>query len=168
MINKRGLSRKTSIIAIIVILVIIIGIIIGIVIAVKRHGGNDSSLLQRVELNLDIKDVKAESDTSASVKVKRREGAGNLIGIEFTFDDGTQTEVIQLNYFLEELQEETFVFTLESINSSELESVSISPIVELEDGGFFTGTVKDEYKIRNKNRRTESTSNNNEPYDPFN
>jgi len=95
--DRRGLSTKHSLMLIGIIAVVIVIILVAVL---RGNGGSDNSLLRRVELDLDIQNVKMENDSSATIDVKRKQGAGDLIGLEFIFDDGQQTEIIQLNYFM--------------------------------------------------------------------
>jgi concanavalin A-like lectin/glucanase superfamily protein len=172
MVGKRGLSTKHGLMLIGAIILIII---IVLLITLKGTGGGkkNSSLLKRVELDLDIKSVKVQEDLSVNVNVKRKEGQGNIVGVRFIFEDEYGSEIVDLNYLISEGEEKEFSIFLSEVDPNYLSTVTISPIIEMDDGVLTPGAVKDEYKI--KRRRTYDNDYNyqypedvEDPFDPFN
>src|SRR3989344_6429924 len=127
--NKKGISDIVVYLLIIVISMIAIGILWIIVANVLSQGsGQVSSGVGQLLVSLKIEKVQVESNGDVSVTVKRNAGAGDLAGVKFIFSDGNNAESFDNKISLKELDEKTFDFELQNINSLELKTISIAPI----------------------------------------
>ncbi len=146
--NKRGLSTKNSLLIIAIIIVLIV-----LVLLISFSGKfekKDNSLIKRVELDLEIKKVKVQEDSSVKVSVKRDVGQGNLTGIRLVFQDESNYEIVDLNYTLSQEQQVDFQIILKKVSPEKISNVKIFPIVGLETGELVIGSLKDEYKIKKR------------------
>ena len=151
--NKRALSEIVATLITILLVLVAVGIIWVVVRNVIQQGSEQISL-GKLTLSLKIKQVQA-NETNAIVKVMRNSGEGNITGIKFIFDDEENTEFIEKQGGLNELQERTYYFALTKINGSNLKKVSIAPVFRLESGKEVTGDVSDKLEIT----KTHLTSN---------
>jgi len=155
--RKKGLSTIVASLLMIVLVLVAVGIVWGVVSKVVRQGAEQVSL-GKLTLDLELKSVQSDNDTSATVRFKRNAGEGKFIALKFVFEDGENSEIIELPIFMEQLEERTFVFILQDINASELTEIKISPVFELESGKQVTGDVKDIIKIKKKTTCGETCS----------
>lgn len=143
--NKRGLSNVIVVLIIIVISLIAVGLVWGVAQQIISEGTEDISL---AGFKINIKILKAEIDgNNINVNTKRNVGAGNLTGISFIFSDGENTEIEEKTVSLKELESTVFVFTLNDLNVSEVESVSIAPIYLSDSGKEILGNIADTFNI---------------------
>jgi flagellin-like protein len=143
--NKKALSEIVATLITILLVIVAMGIVWVVVRDVIQKNSEQISL-GKLTLDLQIERVQS-NETSTAVKVKRNVGEGNITGIKFIFDDGKNTEIIEREGSLNELQEITYHFTLKNVNGSNLKKVSIAPVFQLESGQEVTGDVKDKLKI---------------------
>jgi len=151
--KKRGKKRKkkrqglsTIVITLIVILVSLVAIgIIWVVVRnlIKTGTEQISSGVGQFLVSLELQKVYVKSNGDVEVIVKRNTGAGDLTEIDFIISDGTNTETVQKDTTLKELETATF-----TINSSEFGSsvglvkeISILPVMDSMLGGI-TDTVE--------------------------
>ena len=142
--QKRGLSTiVTTLIMILFVLaaVAIVWVVIKNVIVEK----SEEISIRSFTMNLEIKNVKIEEDT-ISMDVKRNPGKGEITGIKFIFDDGTNTEIINEEIVLKELDTEGFSFTLDNLNIHNVETISIVPINIDDSGKEVIGPLMDSWE----------------------
>ncbi len=147
--NNKAMSTIVASILIILLVLISIGVIWGVISNVIRENAEKIDL-DKTTLDLKIKSIEISNDSVALVLVKRGSGEGEFIGFKLVFDDGQQTEVIEINESMEKLQQKLVVVFLEKINSSEIKSVGIYPIFRTQSGKLIVGTIRDEIEIKDK------------------
>ena len=141
--NKKGLSTVVTSLIIILLVLVAVGIIWIVVVNIISSGTEQMSL-GKLTMNLEIKEVKV-NENNIEVRVKRNPGAGELSGIKFIVSDGVNTEIFEeTDITLEELAQRNFVFNLGELNSSNIETVSIAPI--LKSGAI--GNIADSYQVK--------------------
>ena len=143
--NKRGLSLIITILMIVLLIFVAIGIVWFVIRNVLEEGAEGISL-QSFNVDLKIQNAFVEED-NISVNVKRNPGKGNLVGIKFIFYDGTESEGIEKDVSLAELDERTFSLALVVLDTSEVTTVSIAPIYESDSGERVIGDIVDTYTI---------------------
>ncbi|MCH7902585.1 hypothetical protein IIC68_02415 [archaeon] len=82
------------------------------------------------------------------VNVIRNSGKGNVTGIKFIFFDGKNSEIVERKVSLKELEQMVFNFTLNKLNISEVETISIAPIFASGSGKEFIGEINLFNKIK--------------------
>jgi hypothetical protein len=142
--DRRGLS-KTGIF-ILILLIILIFVAYFVVKNVVLKGSGDRSI-GKFTLDLKISSVQIIQNNSLDVVVRRNKGAGQFTGINFIIDDGKAKERISVNASMSELESRSFIVHLDSMNVSEVKSVSIDPIFVLESQKEYGKNIKDEYII---------------------
>ncbi len=158
--NKRGLS--TIIVTLIIILISLVAVgIIWIVVRNVIQAGTEGVSFGQFMLNAKIMDANIDNSTNnISLIVKRNAGQGELVGMKFVFSDGKNSEVITEEFSMNELEQRGFTFHLTNLNVSNLESISISPILKQEEKQV-TGGILDQYMInKGKKPRTCTPSTN--------
>jgi len=145
--NKKGLSQIVSTLIFLILVLVAVAIIWGIVKTVIKNNAEKVSL-DTITLDLTIESVNIMNDTGVIVNVERHKGKGDFKGIKFIFDNGEASEIIQVNYALKELEQRDFIFNLQILNASELETVSIAPVFETASGKEITGNIQDVFRIK--------------------
>jgi hypothetical protein len=143
--NKKGLS--TIVVTLIIILLSLVAV--GIVWAVVSNilsGETHQIGFSQFTLSLKINNVYAE-EGNLSVNVKRNAGAGELVKIKFILSDGSNSEAIEQNSNLSELETANFILVPHKLISTEIKTVSIVPILESDDGSEIEGNIADTYDI---------------------
>jgi len=139
---KRGLSRVGSIILIILIVLILAAYFVVKNVVLK---GSEERTLGKYTLNLEISQVQIIENNSLLVMIKRNQGKGKFVGIDFTIEDGKDKEVIRTNDSLEELESRVVLLNLRVINVSKAKKISIEPVFKLESKKEVSGNIEDEY-----------------------
>jgi hypothetical protein len=144
MMNKGVKGVSTIVSNVIIILLVIIGIsfIMLIVFTIIQQGIKQIDL-DTLTLNLEIEKASKLNDSFIGVQVKRNSGEGKLVGLAFVFFDGLESEIIEKEVKLEELQERIFVLELEEFNVNEIEEISIAPLLKGRQGEIITCNVED-------------------------
>jgi hypothetical protein len=143
MFEKRGLSAVVTTLIIILLVLVAIGIVWVVIRGVVQEGAEGIDL-GAFTLDLEIKKVQiTEDNVTVTVLVKRNPGRGEFIGMNFVFSDGENSEVIRQDTVLAELEERSFTFNLTEISTSDLETVSVTPIYETSSGRESMGGVAD-------------------------
>lgn len=143
--NKRGISNVIVTLIIIVISLVAIGLVWGVVRNIISEGAEDISLAG-FKINIKISSAGINGN-NINVNVKRNVGEGNLTGIKFIFTAGEDTEAKERTFSLKELESKAFDFTLNDLNISEVESVSIAPKYLSGSGKETLGNIMDTYNI---------------------
>ncbi len=144
MYNKRGLSAVITTLLIVLLVLVAIGVVWGVIRNIIRAGSKEVSL-GGLTLDLDIKDA-YESNDNIIVRVERKVGEGDLVGIKFILSGEGDDVIIQKSTAMEELDQETF--TLTPANSSAAQKVSVAPVYEKTGGEEGVGNVVDTHTIR--------------------
>ncbi len=146
--KKRGLSGVVTIL-IIVLLVFVAVFIVWTVVRNVLEQGAEQIELGRFTLDLEIKGVQIEEGNDVTVVVvKRNPGKGNIIGMNFVFSDGKESEIMREDIVFKELDEKSFIFTLTKISTENLETVSVAPIFELSSGKESMGDIADAFDVK--------------------
>ncbi|MCK5043839.1 hypothetical protein KAR52_02455 [Candidatus Pacearchaeota archaeon] len=143
--NKRGLSLIVSILMVVLLVFVAIGIVWFVVRNVLEEGSGGISL-RGFSVDLEINNAFVE-EGNIHVNVERNPGKGNLVGIKFIFYDETESEGIEINTSLSELEKKSFDFTLVILDTSEVNKVAIAPIYESNSGERVLGDIMDTYTI---------------------
>ncbi|MCL5018360.1 MAG: hypothetical protein M1416_01175 [Candidatus Pacearchaeota archaeon] len=146
--DKRALS--TIVITLIIIFLSIVAV--GIVWIVVRNliSENSSGIgIGAFTSNLDISRAYIENETIV-VDVKRNSGEGELVKIKFVFSDGKNSEVIEKETNLKELETKRFFFNLTKLIPTEIKTLSISPIFQNSEGDEVAGNIADSYNLGGK------------------
>ena len=149
--NQKGLSAIVATLIIILLVLVAAGIIWVVVRSIVQEGAEGIEL-GRFTLDLEIKRVQIENGDVTVVVVKRNPGQGNLIGMNFVFSDGINSEIIRKNTTLQELEEKSFTFTLTEITTDNLQTISVAPIFELSSGKESVGDIADSFEISEEMR----------------
>ena len=147
MFEKRGLSAIVATLIIILLTLVAVGIIWAVVRNILQSGAEEVELGQ-FTLDLQIKAVQVEDGDVTIVLIRRNQGQGEFVGMNFIFSDGQNSEIIRENISLQELEEKTFTFTLTTISTSALKSVSVSPIYRTSSGKETIGSISDMFDVR--------------------
>ena len=144
--NQKGLSAIVSTLIIILLVLVAVGIIWVVVRGIVQEGAEGIEL-GKLTLDLEIKAAQIENGDVTLVVVRRNPGEGNYIGMNFIFSDGTNSEIIREDTVLQELEEQTFTFTLTEISTYDLETISVAPIFELSSGKESVGNIADDFEV---------------------
>jgi len=148
--NKKGLSGVVITLLIIVISVILI-FAIGIIINNFITKGSADISTTKYTVNVKVKTASLDyTNGTATLRVKRDLGAGNLVGLKFIFEDDKGSDLFERRFVdFQELEEKTFVINVIGENSSlnlyKITRVSIAPIIILESGKEVIGMVSETY-----------------------
>lgn len=147
--NRRGLS--TVVIALILIVVSLVAI--GVIWVIVQNLINQSSkqiegISGGLTLNLDIVNA-FEQSGQIIVDVKRSVGAGNLVKIKFILSDDSNSEVIDKDTTMKELEENNFYLTPAKLTSTKVTTVSVAPVYRASDGTETTGSITDTFYLTN-------------------
>jgi len=146
--NKRGVSGVIMAIVIIAVSIVVL-LIVALVIMNLINRGSSQVVLDRFTVNVGIVAASVNYQTGiATMRIKREIGAGNLVGLKFIFEDKKSAEVFERRFVgFDELEEKTFEINLTGNNSSltlfDVESVSVAPIILLENGEEIIGKIAD-------------------------
>src|SRR3990167_7168589 len=140
MFRKRGLSGIVTTLIIILLVLVAVGVI-WVVVKNLVQKGSEQVELGQFALDLQIKSAQVEDGNVTVVVVKRNPGEGEFVGMNFVFSDGQNSETIRQNISLQELEEKSFTFTLTKINTSNLKTVSVAPIYQLDSGKETVGNT---------------------------
>ena len=162
--NKRGLSLIITTLMVVLLVFVAIGIVWFVIKNVITEGSEGISL-RTFNVDLKINDASIEGD-SVSVAVKRNPGKGDLVGIKFIFYDEFESESIEENISLTELDERSFDLHLVTLNTSEISTVSVAPIYESNSGEKIIGNILDTYIIGVGSAGGEDTGDPNPDPDP--
>jgi hypothetical protein len=141
--KKRGLSLIITTLMILLLVFVAIGIVWFVVRNVITEGSEGISL-RTFNVDLEINNAFIE-ENNISVSVKRNPGKGDLAGIKFIFYDEFESEAIEENISLTELDERSFDLTLTVLNTSEVKTVSIAPMYKSDSGENIPGNILDTY-----------------------
>ena len=154
--SRRGLSMVVTSLIIILLVLVAIGIIWVVVQNIISEGSEQVSLGQ-FTIDLEIKKVTITDDITLSqidVVVKRNPGEGELMGVNFIVEGNDVAEVYPINLedaglTLGELGQNTFPLDLTGTSfgsASEIEKVSIAPILITSGGNEFVGSEIDAFE----------------------
>jgi len=163
-LNNRSSKKALSTIVATLIILLLVMVAVGIVWIVVRNviqQGAEQVSLGKLTLDLQIQQVKILNSNTISVKVSRQTGAGEFTGLSFVVEDGDQTEVVDVNVSMAELEQRTFNLTLAGINTANLKKVSVAPVFTLESGKEAIGPVKSEYTVSSSSSTDGTTPTNN-------
>ncbi len=136
--SKRGFS----VILAVVILIVFAFLVFGSIFVMNNdfvNGEEKQTQLGSVNINLDLENAILDGNTINAV-VKRNEGSGDLIAINFILEDGTSVGIIKKETTLAENQTEVFVLDLNEISLENAIAISVAPIYKLDDGEEVTGS----------------------------
>jgi cysteine-rich repeat protein len=128
--NKKGISGVIVTLIMVVISIIAITIVWGVL---RNTIAEESSKVSISSLQLDLEITGAHMDgLDVVLGVKRNTGGGEITGINFIFNDGTQSVIVKKATTLDELDERNFVFSSsEVLGIGPGDLVSIAPVYEL-------------------------------------
>ena len=140
--KKRGISEVVTVILIILLSIAAIIIVWQVVrIMIERQEINAASITTDLEIK------KAEiSENVVYVKVKRNPGEGDIIGVKFVFENGTSSYTETVYQEIKELEERSFSFNLTG-KLSNVNKISVYPIIKTEKGNEIIGPVKDSKEV---------------------
>ncbi len=130
--SRRGMSAVVTTLLIILLALVAVGIV-WVVVKNLISKGIDEVSLASVTLDMEIKKALVEED-ALNIVVKRNSGEGDLVGINFVFSDGDNSEVIRRDTSLKELGTQTFTFDLTLLDVGTITSISIVPIFKTSSG----------------------------------
>jgi len=147
--NRKVRGLSTIVVTLIIILVSLVAVgIIWIVVRNVIQRGSEGIQMGQFTLDAKIKNVNLENiSNNVNLTVKRNPGEGAFTGLKFIFYDGRNSEVITQTVSLNELEERGFNFHLNILNVSQLVSISIVPILNV-NGKETIGNVLDKYTVR--------------------
>jgi len=144
--NQKGLSAVVTTLIVILLVLVAVGIMWVVVRNLVQEGAEGIEL-GKLTLDLEIKAAQIENGDVTLVVVRRNPGEGNYIGMNFIFSDGTNSEIIREDTVLQELEEQTFTFTLTEVSTDDLETISVAPIFELSSGKESVGNIADDFEV---------------------
>jgi hypothetical protein len=107
--------------------------------------GSEERTLGKYTLDLKISQVQIIENNSLLVMIKRNQGKGDFVGIDFIVEDGKDKEIIRTNDSLEELESRVILLNLHTINVSKAKTISIDPIFKLKSKKEVSGNIEDKY-----------------------
>ena len=140
-VGERGVSGVILTIIMIVLVLAAVAVIWGIINNILSQE-SEKITLDKFTINVGIQSAKVEGE-NILVNVLRNKGKGNLTGLKFIFFDGKNSEEIERKVSLKELEQMVFNFTLNKLNVSEVETVSIAPILLSSSGKEVLGDIVD-------------------------
>lgn len=144
--DKRGLSAVVTTLLIILLVIVSVGIVWGVIRNIITEGAADISF-ELFTLDLSIKSAYVDG-SDIKVGVRRSPGGGDMTGIKFIFNNGTDSIAIDRDAPLGELDVRTFAFSsiteVQGIGSGD--DVSVAPIFE-SSGDEKIGGVTDTEEI---------------------
>ncbi len=140
----KGVSTIVSTVIIILLSIIGVSFIMLITFTVIREG-SDKIDLNTLTLDLEIKRAVVLNDSFIEVQVKRNSGEEELAGLVFVFLDGYESEILKKEIILDELQEKSFYLGLTKFNTSEVQKISLAPLLKLKSGEIITLKIEDEF-----------------------
>ena len=148
MINKKGLSMVVTSLIIILLVLVAIGIIWVVVQNIITEGTEQVSL-GKFTINLEIRSAKINTAggiyDSFDVVIKRNPGEGELIGVNFVATDiNGISEVFENMTIIQQLGSQTFNLIMTDFNASDVNKISIAPILMTSAGGKYIGNEVDE------------------------
>lgn len=147
--NRKAMSTIIAALLIIILVLVSVGIVWGVVSNIIKEGSEQVSL-GSLTLDLEIEKIEIQNDSAAIIKIKRNQGEGEFIGFKLIFNSEDESEIVEMPYFLKQLEEKSFLVYLEKLKFFQIKSVGISPLFELDSGKIVTGNVKDEFEVPNK------------------
>ena len=146
--NKRGISTIIFTMVMITLVLFAVGIVWGVVQNILSEGTEDISL-SRFTIGVDVQSAKIEGN-NVVVGVIRKVGKGNLTGIKFVFFDGENSEAVEREVSLGELESKSFTFTLNELDIADVKTVSIAPIYKSSSGSDILGGVTNTFNIKSE------------------
>lgn len=145
-LRKKGLSAVVTALVIILLVLVSTGTIW---VAIKNLivGGVEEISLGKFSTDLSIKSVKVEGET-LSVGVERAVGKGDLVKLKFIFENGTDSEIIERETDIEELDEKSFLFSLGDLSLLNIKKVSIVPVYKSSSGKEVSGDIIDIFELK--------------------
>ena len=145
--NKRGLSTIVTSLLLILLVIVAIGIVWVVIRNVLSENVEEISL-DKFTTDLEIKQAQVNVD-SINIKVKRNTGGGDVVGLKFIFEDGENSEIIEVTQILNALDYETFTFyqtDFGELNVSLITKLSVVPLLK-SGTGQVSGNIADVYDI---------------------
>lgn len=129
-INKRGLSAIITTLLVVLLVLVAVGIV-WVVIRNILKGGAEGIFLEKLTLDVGMKNVRINANANnVSLVVERESGQGEMTGVKFIFNNGTDTETIIQNIPIPELEERKFDLHLTKIDVLSLISISMIPLIK--------------------------------------
>jgi uncharacterized protein (TIGR02145 family) len=145
--NLKGEKRGMSTIVATLIIIMLVLVAAGVVWATVSNVVYKSS--EQINLGKFTVDLKVENPqvmcNSLNITVKRNSGEGSFVGIAFVFEGKDSSETIKEYVSMEELEERSFAFTLNTLTSENITGVKVYPIFRLESGKEVFGNSKGKY-----------------------
>jgi hypothetical protein len=126
-------------------MIFVVTIIIVIVLLFNKTGKVSESSMSSEDLDMQIKNVQIQEDSSVKVNVNVDPKKEKIIGIKFIFEDEDGTEIIKKDISITQLSEQEFVFNLKEVDSRNLKKILVAPIFEGKKQSSIMGSVKDSY-----------------------
>ncbi|MCL5018514.1 MAG: hypothetical protein M1416_01970 [Candidatus Pacearchaeota archaeon] len=143
--NRRGLSTIVVTMIIILLSIIAIGIIWFVVSNIISEGSGQVRFGQFL-IDLDITNA-YEENGNIFVDVTRKVGAGELLKIKFVLSDEVNSELIEAESSLGELESNRFSLDPSNLIASQVTTVSVAPVFKSDEGEEVTSEVTDTYSI---------------------
>lgn len=139
--SKRGMSDVVTTLLIILLSIVAMAVVWAVIKNIISQGEEQVSL---VGLTLDLEIQRAStSGGQLYVSVKRNPGEGNLVGINFVINDGSNSDVIRKSTTLQQLGSQNFNFFLSVLDVGEIQTISIAPIYLSSKGNEVIGEIVD-------------------------
>ena len=137
--NKKAFSPVITTLIIISVSLLSIGFVWIVVKNIVQDGAENVSL-NKLVLSAKIEKISI-NNTSNDVKLtlKRNSEIGRVTGVKFIFSDGMNTEIIEMDASLKELERKDFEIHLEELSVSDLEAVSAALVSESDSGNEIIG-----------------------------
>ncbi|MFA5953145.1 MAG: archaellin/type IV pilin N-terminal domain-containing protein [Candidatus Pacearchaeota archaeon] len=140
--DKKGVSSVITTLLIIVVALVAVVIVWGVVKNVSDKT-KERAVLDVLLIDLDIQKVTFnQSESLATIWIKRNKGEGNLVGVRFILTNGYHSQVYDENTTMQELGSQVFPLTY----NDSLSEIYVSPIIELSSGERIYGEVLEYYK----------------------
>ncbi len=139
--EKRGLSTVVATLLIILLVIVAVGVVWTVVRNVIDRGTGSISTDQ---FTIDLGITSASlSGNIVTVNVRRGAGEGDLSGFKLIFSDGTNSESVEENVALGELESQSFQVDINNLGVPNADRVSIAPIVVDASGNDVLGDIVD-------------------------
>jgi len=139
------MSQIVTTVILVVLVLVAIGIVWGVISSLIGDSADDISL-GKFTINLEAENARVSGE-DILVDIKRLPGGGDLTKIKFIISNGTNTEIIEQEVTLEELEQETY--TLEGITMplEGVVSISVAPVYSAGSGEDTLADISDTINI---------------------
>jgi len=141
--EKKGVSTVIVVLILVLLVLVAVGILWVVVKNIIKKSSEEINL-GKLTVDLEIREITCSTETGLRirVKVKRNVGAGDLVGMKFLVNNGSEIKLFEIkDITLNELSEGEFY--LDDDGQCTVEEVSVAPMFMTESGRYILGNIAD-------------------------